>query len=135
MNKIESQILSDWFNQDISISTLQDKYSLDRKDIINLIKNNLNNKNDFLVVKTKSRKSSQRKKRKKWFRPDLLNPLRPSFDNNGKRIWYGETDDMIHQTLYFPHELKAILLEEVETGGFKSMADLIRIAISEFLDE
>ena len=134
MVNLDEKILYDWFNNDTTISKLTEKYEIERKRLILLIRDNLQHESKYKFAEETPSKTTNKSPRKKWFRPDLIG-TRPSFDNVGNRIWYGKTDDKIHHTLYMPHELKAMIVEEVDTGGYKSISEMIRIAISDFLDQ
>jgi hypothetical protein len=129
MNEIDKQILHEWFNNDVTISYLVDKYLPNmRKEVILLIRDNLENEHLFKISQEDKKKAKQERKKaiKEQMQKGQSIPIRNRA--KGKR----QTNHMIEQTIYMPHELKAILEEEFNTGGWNSMSEIVRSGISHY---
>lgn len=126
MSEVHNQILVEWFNNDVTISYLVDKYLPHmRKEVILLIRDNLENEHLF-KIKQEPKKKAKRERKKAIKEPMQKDQSIKSRNRvKGKR----QTDNMIEQTIYMPHALKAILEQEFNTGGWGSMSEIVRSGI------
>ena len=122
MNDVHKQILHEWFNNDVTISYLVEKYLPNmRKEVILLIRDNISMEDQFRVVNEEPKKRFNKSMKK-----DISIPKRK--DSKGKR----QTEHMIEQTIYMPHALKGLLEQEYISGGWSSMSEIVRSAISNY---
>lgn len=155
MNEVHNQILHEWFNNDVTISYLVDKYLPHmRKEVILLIRDNLENEHLFKIKQEPKKKANQEKKkaikepmqkelplkRKKKPYQEIKPPKRVKqryqvgqyIPASQKKIGIRTTDQMLEHSTYMPHELKAILQDMYNAGGWESMSEIVRTGISQY---
>jgi hypothetical protein len=156
MNEVHNQILHEWFNNNVTINYLVDKYLPNmRKEVILLICDNLDKEHLFKLKKEKPEKITGKEpkkiikkhikkdlplKRKKKPYQEIKPPKRVKqryqvgqyIPASQKKIGIRTTDQMLEHSTYMPHELKAIIQDMYNAGGWESMSEIIRCAISNY---